>query len=833
MKVRKIAAIVLSCSLILGQAAYAAEPQSDTITTTEKSIDLSDNITDVLTTEQLDNEDAEKTEAENIVSVESISQDSAQQLSEESGDAIRNQSNGTESRASVQELKLYVDYDRIIEVNCGDFMNNFSESAYQVEVDDLSICSADIIGKEGSNLSVQFHLLNLGNTTVKISGKEEGNKSFSTSYAITVAELPEDAVPFKDIVLRSVLLEHPAYDENGDEYISKNEIAQISSLSFSNWRVTGITDVSGLEYAAKLGSISLSGNLKLCDITPLYQLENLTYCDIRGTGVPDEERWKLADFKDFEMNKGEKLKLPEKYCFAETSSDFSVEIIDNVDCVKLEDNREREGIVYLTALEPGKVKVKISYKTFISEITITINGLHSAQEVGEDYTELVDIVSGLSEREGGSLNSSILKSNGEFWEVYPESKKVRSNVKKYVAEWIYRGKGSRDAIPVKYMLDFDDTLWNGDKELATDVEKFDSHYALDSQGVLKDLYNEDTESLCDVVDWVVVANGSRPVWVYVLKTDGTLWGRQEVSAEEKSNPFTQLAESVAEICVDGFLSLDGKLYRYTDFKQPVATEVQEIGIIEKGLAYDGRFVSYYGTDGCFYVMDETKWNGSQYEYCRVGEIDVQDYKRHYKRNETGYYEEWIILSKTGELYRHNVNEGLTQIDSDVKEFNVVDLQVKMYKKNDGSCYTLDKEKAELSMENPYIITRFGELNLADIGNDNNIVVKNGVAILDHVVKIWRDNDQQFALRTDGTVWNITEVPKLVLDLATNTYVKGDVNEDGYVNIEDLRIVLRGVCGKIDLTERQVMIADVESDGSVDIQDLRKILRYVCGKITEL
>ena len=62
------------------------------------------------------------------------------------------------------------------------------------------------------------------------------------------------------------------------------------------------------------------------------------------------------------------------------------------------------------------------------------------------------------------------------------------------------------------------------------------------------------------------------------------------------------------------------------------------------------------------------------------------------------------------------------------------------------------------------------------------------------------------------------------------YVSGDVNEDGEINISDLRLVLRKVCGKAELTSSQELAADVEKDGAVDIKDLRKILRYVCGKI---
>ena len=64
-------------------------------------------------------------------------------------------------------------------------------------------------------------------------------------------------------------------------------------------------------------------------------------------------------------------------------------------------------------------------------------------------------------------------------------------------------------------------------------------------------------------------------------------------------------------------------------------------------------------------------------------------------------------------------------------------------------------------------------------------------------------------------------------------MKGDVDGDGKVDIADLRLVLRAVCGKVELTDAQTSMADVETDGKVDIQDLRKILRFVCGKIESL
>ncbi len=64
-------------------------------------------------------------------------------------------------------------------------------------------------------------------------------------------------------------------------------------------------------------------------------------------------------------------------------------------------------------------------------------------------------------------------------------------------------------------------------------------------------------------------------------------------------------------------------------------------------------------------------------------------------------------------------------------------------------------------------------------------------------------------------------------------VRGDADGDGIVNISDLRMILRHVCGKIQLNAQQLENADVVSDGKVDIQDLRKVLRFICGKLSEL
>lgn len=73
----------------------------------------------------------------------------------------------------------------------------------------------------------------------------------------------------------------------------------------------------------------------------------------------------------------------------------------------------------------------------------------------------------------------------------------------------------------------------------------------------------------------------------------------------------------------------------------------------------------------------------------------------------------------------------------------------------------------------------------------------------------------------------------IAETAEKDFLPGDVNEDKTVDIQDLRLILRYVCEKVKLTDRQIMIGDVEKDGKIDIHDLRKELRYVCGKLETL
>ena len=106
--------------------------------------------------------------------------------------------------------------------------------------------------------------------------------------------------------------------------------------------------------------------------------------------------------------------------------------------------------------------------------------------------------------------------------------------------------------------------------------------------------------------------------------------------------------------------------------------------------------------------------------------------------------------------------------------------------------------------------------------------------IEEVDDIYTGETTVFALRNDGSIWNVTNTPEKIGTINTgDDIVKGDVTGDSEVEIDDLRLVLRAVCRKVTLTDTQKLAADVEKNGEVNIADLRLMLRFVCGKVESL
>ena len=600
---------------------------------------------------------------------------------------------------------------------------------------------------------------------------------------------PDDIVDFKDPMLLYALLETPLWvngeaqpsDADRDGYLSESEMAQFDSITVGT--DCGITDLTGLEYAKNASYVNFQDQSQLVNVDALFDMEKLNVINLKGTSVSVEDRFELADFQDINIVKGELQSYSSEGDIFDDPLVF--ETIDGDTCVR---EIEEYGSQYLLGIEAGEATVRISSGGQHVDIKVHVDGIPSEQPVGDDSDTGIKATGG----------QRILSSNGTLWEVYPETKKVKDNVSDYVSGWVYSGK---DAMEYANYTDTDGTLWSDDGKLADNVVKFTGHYALNENGVLKDIYGSQGTEISDVRSTT-----------YVLKNDGTLWSRKEVEKDAQANSFEKISSGVKDISSMGYLTENGDYYAWSDSSEPLLTGVGDIQNIGAGMYPE----FYTAADGTGYI----RVSG---EYVSVGKAVITDALG-------GYY----YLTDAGDIFTYS-DGTIKKIASDVAEISSGYSNPDYYKTNSGE-YRRLSDGSKGTADDPLIIYVSGQYSLYDKGVQGDYeLVKNDVVLLDHVkTAFYTGSGTAYALRTDGTVWNIDEIPEQILDLDM-TVTMGDLDGDGEVTIADLRLTLRAVCKKVTLTSEQKMAADVEKDDKnvVDIKDLRKILRFVCKKIDSL
>ena len=623
---------------------------------------------------------------------------------------------------------------------------------------------------------------------------------------VTIKERPEDAIVFQDSNLESELLESwRGIDENGDGLITKSELLKLRYLYISN---SDITNLSGLEYAENLEVIDVSGNKELKSIEPILNLNKIEQYNLKNTGISANDKWKLVKFStEFDLALGEQANWI-------TNGEF----FDDDELIIEKQKGEDAGRIVggtIVGVAAGEETIKISGGSNSQIIHVKVKGIQPDQEVGKKSDSTIK----------DSDKYTVLNSNGELWQVYPETKKVGKNVKRYVGGWIYSGDDSEE---YAYQLQNDNTLWSDKTKLAENVKDFSSHYVLDNTGRLIDIYNKDAVIVENVATWsertnVDWTNGEkRTEYCYVLKTDGTIWERTEVGKNEKVKEFQKIAENVKEINNSGYLDQNG-YYKSFDGKN----DLENVEVMPEGSFGYGQY--YVGKDGHTYFQRWAQWTGEM-KTLDLGEMKILDFMVVWSAD-TAY-----ILTESNEMYKITDN-GYEKIADHVQK--MVNGYVQAYQGEDGLWRSFEKNTTG-TKENPVAIesiyNNYNEYQLEDYGvvNDYN-VTKNGILLLTHVKEMFSLDDYAetgrkiYAIRTDGTLWEITDVQKQVLDLNSGAVVLGDVNADGEVDIQDLRSILRYVCEKEEFNEDQKSAADVDANGEVDIKDLRKVIRYVSGK----
>lgn len=786
MKKRRFLALLLVCCMMCGQTVWAQ--------------DAEEGVENIPIVQEEVNETEEKEVSEETDETESLEKSGANSVEiEEKNSEVENST--VKKETYTKDSKTVEQDEMILHEGSNDYVFVFEEGTCESKSDNEAVCKTyikKIATENGETKQVFVEGVKEGtaNVTILCGGEE------LVSLKVTVKCWRTDEVPFRDENLLSALFAKEV-DKNKDGKITTDELKSQKKLSLY---YSGITDLTGLEKAENLISVDLDGNDTLDNIDALFSMNQLEYINLSGTAVSKDDRWKLAKIsKTAEGNKGFDIPIVANGDIFD--DDFKMNIVEGEQIVGLSDY----SVSAVKGKECGTAKIQISYYEYSADVVVNVKGIPADQEVGEK-SEISSLTAG---------QMGILTSNGKLWDIYPEPKSVRTDVKKYVSGWVYSGQ---DEVVFKYALDSKNVLWSQEQKLAENIKQATGHYALNEKDVLIDIYNRNSVEIENVDSWYEYSVGAGfdeygkhegyETNTYVLKKDGTLWGRLEVEKNAVVNSFKKVDENVKEINYEGYLKENGDFVAYYDGK-----------IKKSGIANLGGWCDYVGLDGNTYLeMDGADVN--------IGKIKVVDCVW----AEEAYY----CLTADNRLVKCYSSGRVTTIATGVQKLRGIGGVY--YMASDGKWLTIEGKpgtEAEPIMcrldpsadyENGYTLNDCGK------AYDYNVMI-NDVVVLTHAKDMWSDwyegKKYFFAVRTDGTLWDVTDIPKLVLDLNTETYVRGDVNEDGIVNIEDLRIVLSGVCGKIQLTDHQVKIADVVDDGKVDIQDLRKELRFVCGKIDTL
>ena len=109
----------------------------------------------------------------------------------------------------------------------------------------------------------------------------------------------------------------------------------------------------------------------------------------------------------------------------------------------------------------------------------------------------------------------------------------------------------------------------------------------------------------------------------------------------------------------------------------------------------------------------------------------------------------------------------------------------------------------------------------DLTKDDAEAIANARKLFDNLT------DDQKALIDPEVIKKLTDGEAAVA--AISEFIKGDVNGDGKININDLTKIAAHVKGKKLLTEEEQMRADVNGDGKLDINDISKIAAHIKGK----
>lgn len=829
MKKKRMAALIMAGALLAGQTVYAQEtvPVSETAETEPAEFSG-----DVEKMEGL-SEEAEKPEVEiNTIEQNGILEDgnagdgkvsekidiSEQELVSESA-----QDSSPDDEVVINDPNLkaalmresYYDSDKGSTVSFGD--DGYISVSEMERLTNLSIYD----NVEISDLTGLEYAVNLNNL------------SFGDSDLSGLTDLS----PLKDLTRLGSL------DIRGANITDISDLAKLTNIYYLNLEGTNVTDINALKNFDQLQLLILN-NTPISDLSPLTDLPSLyrldlngcsevttlhpidtllvkrqiNQLDLRGTSISEEERLDILC----------KLHIPPTLAIGDDDIHLDYYMNDIFDpgfqfsagltagsseCISLTDN-------VISVKGVGSATLRLSLNGTVKDYTVEVQGVSDDDMVpGDSINYTVDYI---SEKDGWNT-TKLLTSNGELWDLYPEASCIKRNVKDYVSEWVYSGS---DAAHVEYALDYDNVLWSGETKIAENIQKYDGHYALTTDHVLIDIYNDQGTRLEGVSDWVQdtyseydeTGEPHKRTTTYVLKQDGTLWSREEVEKSAAVNPFRKIADGVKQIFDE----------KYEDYYQ----------------TNDGKYYYFDGTEKTYWDRYDDEGNlclGGEV----IGKFNVKEYFDHYYyvyflTEEGGFYH-WYFTGGAGGgsgiWTGGQILSGVESVNRDINGNYICKLENGTYYSVTG---TIGSEITQIDQYQIAWLYDGVEYDLLyDTVTGEKWMERNGVILLDHILTAWEADFYQgngntlsivYAVRTDGTVWTMeNRLPVKIADLNDPGIETGNLNGDGDVNVVDLMMCLHYVSGREPLEGNALLAADINGDGVVNVVDLMRMLHFISGR----
>lgn len=670
---------------------------------------------------------------------------------------------------TVNDTTVYMDYPAELSSNQV-VATEGAMAGWDVVVDNPELCSAEL---SLQNLGSYANMTGL-KIQVKVTGKAEGityvrirhNGGIISGYRVTIEKnAPENVIKFADDNLRRALVSAGGmFDEVGDGYITKEEIAE---TTYFNLKDAQITNLNGMEYAVNATSIDLSGNADLENVDILYQLENLSSINLINTNVSGQDILGLAKIVENVSVREEIVRtLPSMMGRYVQADNITVSVLNETDVIEVLNSEPVEYEDCWKAIGAGNAVIRISCGNAYKDVNVHVDGIDADQPLGEisDCDLLV------------ADESKILDSTGRLWNTYPEVQLETTDVEKYVSGWVYGLDHAQTGEKYGYALREDGTLWSDGNKIADNVKDAQGRYALTTDNALMDIYNGTNDvQIGEVQKWIEIVYGydydyntgeSKQAEVtYVLKTDKTLWRRIEKDKEETPENFVKIADNVKDLSMDGCGRYSWGLSLYLLGNGDLMSDDPMAGtqtLKQSNLSGFPEQYYYQELDGSSYVMDYGKQ-----QYVNVGKVNIEDATVHYEYDpETHaytYYTYYLTDDKT--LYCYTENSEIQVIARDVEEISEDADFLPIYRGTDGMYRDISGKAG--TIDTPIKVDMpMGYLQDYGVVGDYNFCDTDGTVLLTHIKTCAGMWGKIFLVRTDGTVWKLEgeEIPVKILDL---------------------------------------------------------------------